>query len=101
MKDLLERLGIGELNQGALTGLDRLDCKGKVLESTSPIDGRMLSRIKQADPSAYDRVSQTASAAFREWRDVPAPKRGEVVRQIGAAFRERKKDLGALISLEM
>ena len=101
MKDLLERLGIGELNQGALTGLDRLDCQGKVLESASPIDGKILARIRQADSAAYDRVSQTAGAAFGQWRDVPAPKRGEVVRQIGAAFRERKKDLGALISLEM
>ncbi|MGA2732487.1 MAG: aldehyde dehydrogenase family protein [Syntrophobacteraceae bacterium] len=101
MKDLLERLGIGELNQGALTGLDRLDCRGKVLESTSPIDGKILAKIRQADSAAYERVSQTATAAFGQWRDVPAPKRGEVVRQIGAAFRERKKDLGALISLEM
>jgi aldehyde dehydrogenase (NAD+) len=101
MKNLLERLGIGELNQGALTGLDRLDCRGKVLESTSPADGKILARIRQADSAAYDRVSQTATAAFGRWRDVPAPKRGEVVRQIGAAFRERKKDLGALISLEM
>ena len=101
MKDLLERLGIGELNQGALTGLDRLDCQGKVLESASPIDGKILARIRQADSAAYERVSQTATAAFGQWRDVPAPKRGEVVRQIGAAFRERKKDLGALISLEM
>ena len=101
MKDLLERLGIGEVNQGALTGLNHLDCQGEALESTSPIDGKILSKIRQADSSAYDRVSQTAMAAFRQWRDVPAPKRGEVVRQIGAAFRERKKDLGALISLEM
>jgi len=101
MKDLLERLGIGELNQGALTGLERLDCRGTVLESTSPIDGKILAKVRQADSAAYDRVSQTAIAAFRRWRDVPAPKRGEVVRQIGGAFRERKKDLGALISLEM
>lgn len=101
MKDLLERLGIGELNQGALTGLERLDCRGRVLESTSPIDGKILAKVRQADSAAYDRVSQTAMAAFGQWRDVPAPKRGEVVRQIGAAFRERKEDLGALISLEM
>jgi aldehyde dehydrogenase (NAD+) len=101
MKNLLQRLGIAELNQGALTGLNRLDCRGKVLESTSPIDGKILARIRQADSAAYDRVSQTAMAAFGQWRDVPAPRRGEVVRQIGAAFRERKKDLGALISLEM
>ncbi|MGA2401972.1 MAG: aldehyde dehydrogenase family protein [Syntrophobacteraceae bacterium] len=101
MKDLLARLGIGELNQGALSGLDRLDCRGKTLESISPIDGRILAKVRQADPAGYEKVAQTAEAAFRQWRDVPAPKRGEVVRQIGAAFRERKKDLGALISLEM
>ena len=101
MKDLLEKLGIEEFNQGALIGLDRLDCKGEILESISPIDGRSLAEIRQADPASCDKVAQAAEAAFRQWRDVPAPKRGEVVRQIGNAFRERKKDLGALISLEM
>ncbi len=101
MKSLLEKLGIEEVNQGALSGLDRLDCKGEILESISPIDGRILARIRQADSAAYDKVAQTARAAFMQWRDVPAPKRGEVVRRIGNAFRERKKDLGALISLEM
>ena len=101
MKDLLERLGIVELNQGALVGLDRLDCRGKTLESISPIDGRILAKIRQPDPAGYEEVVQAAEAAFNQWRDVPAPKRGEVVRQIGNAFRERKKDLGALISLEM
>ncbi len=101
MKDLLERLGIVELNQGALVGLDRLDCRGKTLESISPIDGRTLAKIRQADPAGYEEVVQAAEAAFNQWRDVPAPRRGEVVRQIGNAFRERKKDLGALISLEM
>ncbi len=101
MKDLLGRLGIGELNQGALSGLDRLGCRGKTLVSISPIDGKILAKVRQADPAAYEKVVQKAAAAFLQWRDVPAPKRGEVVRQIGAAFRERKKDLGALISLEM
>ncbi len=101
MKDLLKRLDIEKLNQGALSGLERLVCKGEILESISPIDGRSLAKIRQADPAGYDKVVQTAQAAFRLWRDVPAPKRGEVVRQIGNAFRERKKDLGALISLEM
>ena len=101
MKSLLEKLGIEEVNQGALSGLDRLDSKGEILESISPIDGRILAKIRQADSAAYDKVAQTARAAFRQWREVPAPKRGEVVRRIGDAFRERKKDLGALISLEM
>lgn len=101
VKNLLERLGIGELNQGALAGLDRLDCRGQTLESISPIDGKVLAKMRQCDSSVYDRVVQTARGAFRQWRDVPAPKRGEVVRLIGDAFRARKKDLGALISLEM
>ena len=56
MKDLLERLGIVELNQGALVGLDRLDCRGKTLESISPIDGRTLAKIRQADPAGYEEV---------------------------------------------
>jgi aldehyde dehydrogenase (NAD+) len=101
MKDLLERLGIGKLHEGALTGLVSLDCRGKTLESVSPIDGKILAKIRQAEPDAYDKVVQEARTAFVQWRDVPSPKRGEVVRQIGAAFRERKKDLGALISIEM
>jgi aldehyde dehydrogenase (NAD+) len=101
MKSLLEKLGIEELDQGALSGLDRLDCNGGILETISPIDGRILAKIRQVDSAGYDKVSQTAQAAFMQWRDVPAPNRGEVVRRIGDAFRERKKDLGALISLEM
>jgi len=101
MKDPLVKLGLGELNQGALSGLDSLECRGKTLESVSPVDGKLLAKVRQADPAAYEKVVQKAAAAFLQWRDVPAPKRGEVVRQIGTAFRERKKELGALISLEM
>jgi aldehyde dehydrogenase (NAD+) len=101
MKDLLERLGIEKLNQGAFCGPEHLECRGETLESISPIDGGVLARIRQADAAGYDKIAQAAEAAFMLWRDVPAPKRGEVVRQIGAAFRERKNDLSALISLEM
>jgi aldehyde dehydrogenase (NAD+) len=101
MKDLLERLGIAKLNQGAFRGLDHLECRGETLESISPVDGRVLAAIRQADGEAYGKVAQAAEAAFRLWRDVPAPQRGEVVRRIGDAFREKKDDLGALISLEM
>ncbi len=101
MRDLLVKLGIGELNQGALYGLNSLECRGETLESVSPIDGKILAKIKQADSAAYDDVVKKARAAFMRWRDVPAPKRGELVRRIGAAFREKKKDLGELISLEM
>jgi aldehyde dehydrogenase (NAD+) len=99
-RNLLERLGIEELNQGAFRGLDPVDCRGETLDSVSPADGEVLAAIRQADPSSYEKIARGAEEAFRLWRDVPAPKRGEVVRRIGAAFREREADLGVLISLE-
>ena len=101
MKTLFERLGIGEVEQGAMVGFNRLDCRGKLIESLSPADGKIIGKVRQADAAAYDRVVQSAGEAFLGWRDVPAPARGEVVRRIAEAFRRRKKDLGALISIEM
>jgi aldehyde dehydrogenase (NAD+) len=100
-KDLLERLGIEEEHSGAGTGATWLDCSGPVLESRSPIDGQLLGRIRQASGSDYNRIVEGAEAAFEQWRMVPAPKRGDIVRQIGNALREHKKDLGALVTLEM
>lgn len=101
MRDLLRKISIEKINSGAGTGTQWLECRGEVLESVSPVDGRLLAKIRQAAPADYDRVAETAEAAFREWRLVPAPLRGEVVRRIGNAFRERKNEIGALISLEM
>lgn len=89
------------MNQGAFTGSEHLECGGEVLQSISPVDGKPLAGVRQADPSCYEEVARKAQEAFYRWRDVPAPGRGEVVRRIGAAFRERKKDLAALISMEM
>ncbi len=100
MNDLLERLGISGLEQGARIGVTPLDCRGEVIESISPVDGKPLGRVRQADAAAYDRVVRSAEEAFLLWREVPAPRRGEVVRRIGEAFRERKKELGALIAIE-
>jgi aldehyde dehydrogenase (NAD+) len=88
------------LNAGAGTG-SWLDCTGDLLESVSPIDGRVLGRIRQASRADYEKVASQAQAAFREWRLVTAPQRGEVVRQIGAALRARKEDLALLVSLEV
>ena len=100
MKKICEGLGIGEFEQGALIGRNRLECRGMVARSRSPVDGKCLCEIRQADAAAYERVVQAAHEAFLGWRDVPAPKRGEVVRLIGEALRERKKQLGELISIE-
>jgi aldehyde dehydrogenase (NAD+) len=99
-EDLLRRLGIGELNQGVCCG-DGLDGSGDVrIQSTNPASGRFLPHVCTASTADYERVVERASQAFRTWRLVPPPRRGEVVRQIGAALRARKADLGLLVTLE-
>ena len=74
--------------------------RGAVLEKRSPIDGSLLGRVQQATPADYERTVAAAQKAFLDWRNVPAPKRGEVVRQLGVALRELKTELGQLVSLE-
>ena len=86
--------------QGAGTG-SWVASRGEILESVSPVDGRVLGKIRTADRQAYEEVCLKAIQAFGKWRTVPAPKRGEVVRQIGNALRRHKLELGALVSLEM
>ena len=98
---VLNRLGIQNVNPGATTGQNWLDTKGDVTESVSPIDGDVIARVTNATVEDYETVIKTAEEAFATWKSVPAPKRGEVVRQIGLALRESKEDLGFLVSLEM
>ena len=71
------------------------------MESYSPADGQLIGKIQQANAEDYDEVIRTAQEAFKTWRMVPAPKRGEVVRQIGNELRKHKEDLGRLVSYEM
>jgi aldehyde dehydrogenase (NAD+) len=98
--DFLERLGIKEQNSGAYCG-EWLETSGKLLEVKTPIDGSVIATVKQASGDDYDRVVTTAQEAFTQWRMVPGPRRGEVVRQIGLEFRKYKADLGKLVTLEM
>ena len=98
---VLNRLGIQNVNPGATTGQNWLDTKGDVTESVSPIDGDVIARVTNATVEDYETVIKTAEEAFATWKSVPAPTRGEVVRQIGLALRESKEDLGFLVSLEM
>ena len=74
--------------------------RGAVLEKLSPVDGSLLGRVTQATPADYEAAVTAAHTAFLAWREVPAPKRGEVVRQLGVALRELKTELGQLVSLE-
>ena len=70
-------------------------------ESKTPVDGSVIAQIQNASLEDYEKVMAVAQNAFREWRRVPAPQRGEIVRQIGNSVREAKDDLGKLISWEM
>lgn len=100
MHPILEKLGLtGELSGAG--GGSWFDCRGEVLESVSPIDGKVIGKIRRASRDDYERVASQAVEAFRVWRMVPAPKRGEIVRQLGNALRTRRAELGALITLEM
>ncbi|NSW86750.1 MAG: aldehyde dehydrogenase family protein [Syntrophobacteraceae bacterium] len=100
LRELLERLGITDLNEGASTGVEWLECRGGIIQSLSPIDGIPLGSIRQASGDDYERAVSAAVQAFEQWRMVPAPRRGEIVRRLGDAFRSCKRDLGLLVSLE-
>ena len=101
IKGVLSRLGIKDMNQGATTGTVWMDTTGEITGSVSPVDGETIASIRNASAQEYEAVMQKAEAAFTEWRKIPAPGRGEIVRQIGLALREAKEDLGFLVSLEM
>jgi aldehyde dehydrogenase (NAD+) len=103
MKSLLEKLNIQPVNAGACTGPDGwlMDSKGKELVSYNPTTGEALAKVVQATPETYEKVASTAQEAFLKWRMVPAPKRGDVVRDLGNALRELKEPLGDLVTVEM
>src|SRR5688500_18623194 len=100
MRDVFTELGIQEDSFGAAAG-GFIETKGDWLESISPIDGKRIGRVRQATPEAYEEVVRRAMAAYEKWRLYPAPKRGELVRQMGVLLRDKKKALGKLVTLEM
>ncbi len=100
--DFLKVLKIEEENYGASTGREWLKTTDQgVLEVHSPVDGKLIAKVYQASKEDYDKVAEKANEAFKYWRTVPAPKRGEIVRQIGLRLREYKDALGRLVSYEM
>lgn len=101
MGEILKPLGMEQISAGAFGRSSIPVAGGATLVSTSPIDGRELGRVVCADDAAYDRVVQDAHEVFLEWRKVPAPERGNMVRKIGNALRDSKHALGALVSAEM
>ncbi|MGW8187988.1 MAG: aldehyde dehydrogenase family protein, partial [Desulfobacterales bacterium] len=99
MESILKSLELLGEQAGAGTGT-WLPCSGLRLSAVSPIDGRRIGAIRSAGWDDCNAVISRAVEAFKTWRTVPAPRRGEIVRQIGESLRLRKKELGALISLE-
>ena len=97
----LKNLGINPTNLGSSTGLTWLDSGESYFSSDSPVDGQVIAKVQEASEDTYEAIIAQASVAFEKWRIVPAPHRGEIVREIGNALREVKADLGKLVSYEM
>jgi len=101
INDILQALKINAENDGVSTGSNWLKTKGEKIASYSPVDGKLIATVTTADKNSYEAVVAKAQEAFAVWRQWPAPKRGEVVRQIGEALRREKENLGRLVSYEM
>ena len=99
MKDILRDAGVDREMTGAFSG-SWIPCKKEAVNSVSPINGEVIGTVSAAGPEEVQAVVEKAVEAFSFWKMVPAPNRGEIVRQLGLALRENKKALGALVSLE-
>ena len=100
--DFLKKLGIQKNNFGSSTGQKWYKSKsGGEIKVHSPVDGKIIATVYQASEKDYEKIVKEAEKAFKEWRTMPAPKRGEIVRQIGIRLREYKEPLGTLVSYEM
>lgn len=98
--EFLQRLGLSGDNPGTSTGTKHFKSE-QWLDSHSPVDGRLIGRVGVSTSAQVEHVIDQASKAFITWRTIPAPKRGEIVRQIGDALRVHKEDLGRLVAYEM
>ena len=100
IQEALKQLGVTEINEGTSTGSNNFS-NGEIIESYSPVDGKLIGKVKATTKEDYNKMMQTAIVAFKEWKTKPAPLRGEIVRQFGEKLREKKEALGKLVSYEM
>lgn len=100
MTEALEILGVKAVNEGTSTGNNHFS-SGDIIESYSPVDGQLIGKVTTTTAEDYEKVMQTAAEAFKTFRLMPAPKRGEIVRQFGEKLRKYKEPLGKLVSYEM
>jgi len=96
----LRQLGVKDVNEGTSTG-SKWFSHGDLIESYSPVDGHLIGKVKTSTKEDYEKAMKAATEAFKTWRLVPAPKRGEIVRQMSEELRKHKEALGKLVSYEM
>jgi aldehyde dehydrogenase (NAD+) len=102
ISEILNRLHINDINEAFSTGSNWGSSPDAAIKAVvSPVDGKKIASVKIATADNYNRAIEQAAKAFTGWRSIPAPKRGEIVREIGNALREKKEDLGKLVSYEM
>ncbi|MEK9756227.1 MAG: aldehyde dehydrogenase family protein [Bacteroidota bacterium] len=100
LKDLFQKYNIDELSEGCSTGSNWFG-SGEVIESYSPVDGNLIRKVKGGTKKEFDEIVKISNSAFKKFREIPAPKRGELVRQFGNKLREEKELIGKLVSYEM
>ena len=100
IKQALEQLEVVAINEGTSTGSNNFS-NGAIIESYSPVDGKLIGSVKTTTKEDYEKMMSVATSAFKSWKTIPAPQRGEIVRQFGEKLREKKEALGKLVSYEM
>lgn len=102
MSTVLNALGLKAVNFGSSTGRDSFgNTSENLIASYSPVDGALIGKVSTTTKDEYEKIMSKAADAFKTWRKMPAPKRGEIVRQYGEALRKHKDALGRLVSYEM
>ena len=101
INSILKELNLSKNNFGTSSGKDWIKTSGTLRDIFSPVDGNLISSVFETDEKNYKKIISLSKNAFNKWRKIPAPKRGEIVRQIGNKLREKKDALGALVSYEM
>ncbi|MCF6294692.1 MAG: aldehyde dehydrogenase family protein [Flavobacteriaceae bacterium] len=100
IQEALKQLGVNDINEGTSTGSNNFS-SGEIIESFSPVDGKLIGLVRSTTKEDYEKMMSVATSAFKTWRTMPAPQRGEIVRQFGEKLREKKEALGKLVSYEM
>jgi len=100
IQEALKQLGVEPINNGTSTGSYWFS-NGELIESYSPVDGKLIAKVKATTKQDYEKAMSSATSAFNTWKVMPAPQRGEIVRQFGEKLRKKKEALGKLVSYEM